>query len=57
MYAIFYYDKFRHIPHPLVVAMTSTVDFHDSLYPLVLTKLQNKIKTAEIMFKRDGYSD
>jgi hypothetical protein len=30
-------DKFRHIPHQLVVAMTSNVDFHNSIYPLVLS--------------------
>jgi hypothetical protein len=30
-------DKFCHIPHQLVVAMTSNVDFHNSIYPLVLS--------------------
>jgi hypothetical protein len=27
-------DEFRHIPHQLVVATTSNVDFHNSIYPL-----------------------
>ena len=30
-------DKFRHIPHQLVVAMTSNIDFHNSIYTLVLS--------------------
>jgi hypothetical protein len=29
--------KFRHIPHQLVVAMTSNVDVHNSIYPVVLS--------------------
>jgi hypothetical protein len=30
-------DKFRQIPDQLVVAMTSNVDFHNSIYPSVLS--------------------
>jgi hypothetical protein len=55
-------DEFRHIPHQLVVATTSNVDFHNSIYPLVLSNSSTSfcISQVEQTFKKEcfrvGYS-